>query len=357
MVERRTMELGNQLLEWYYQNKRDLPWRNTKDPYKIWFSEIILQQTRVAQGLPYYLKFVQQFPDILSLANADEQQVMKLWQGLGYYSRALNFHAAAKQIVNTYHGIFPSVYEEILQLRGIGDYTASAIASLAFDLPYTVVDGNVKRFISRLYGIRDNAGKQSTVNLIKEKASRLRSGNPSGDFNQAMMEFGAIVCKPAQPLCSDCFFNSECSALKMNLVDEIPFKIRKTELRERYLHYFLFTYSVRNTNFIYIRKRGYNDIWKGLYDFPLVENQAFGEKPDLNILFNFSQDNSTQYTVSSVEGPVTHLLTHQRLLIWFHHIKTGQALKLPFISVNVDQLVLYPFPKVIDRFLSGKKYL
>jgi len=215
------MHFSKKILAWYYKNKRDLPWRSTKDPYKIWLSEIMLQQTRVAQGLPYYEKFVKEFPSIYHLANATEEKVLKLWQGLGYYSRARNMHNTAKAIVENYKGEFPNTYKELLKLKGIGDYTASAIASISFNVPEPVVDGNVYRVLSRYFGVDLPTNSSEGIKHFKSLAREVMNSNEIRDYNQGIMEFGAIQCAPKTPNCLHCPLNDSCVALKENRVNEL----------------------------------------------------------------------------------------------------------------------------------------
>ncbi len=260
----------NLLITWFLKNKRDLPWRKTKDPYKIWLSEIILQQTRVEQGKPYYYKFIAEYPTIKSLAKANDDEVMKLWQGLGYYSRARNLLFTARQITAQNAGKFPTTYKEINELKGIWDYTAAAISSFAFNLKHPVLDGNVYRFITRLYGITTPIDTAHTRNEVKAILNELISfTNDPATFNQALMEFGALQCTPRLPLCHGCPFNQNCYALKENKISTIPLKGKAIKVKDRYLHYFVFTTPENRT---FIKKRVEKDIWQNLYDFPLIES-------------------------------------------------------------------------------------
>ena len=218
------MKWSETLLKWYFENKRDFLWRRTKDPYKIWLSEIILQQTRTSQGLPYYKKFIKEYPTIKDLALSSELKVLKLWQGLGYYSRARNLHSTAKYILNKYDGKFPNSHKEILSLKGVGDYTASAIASICFDLPHAAVDGNVYRFLSRYFGITTPVGSMIGFKEFKEKATSLMDKSQPGNYNQALIEFGALQCKPRKPDCSKCPFNQDCFALNYDKINILPVK-------------------------------------------------------------------------------------------------------------------------------------
>ena len=260
------------LSKWYDKNKRDLPWRRTKDPYRIWVSEIILQQTRIEQGWDYYLRFIEKFPDLHVLASAREEEVLKLWQGLGYYSRARNMHAAAKEIINLHHGKFPGTYEEIRRLKGIGDYTAAAISSIAFGIPSPVVDGNVCRFFSRYFGIGEPADTQKGKTAVREKAKEHISSEHPGDFNQAIMEFGALQCKPV-PDCMTCPLKTGCVAFQQKRIAEFPVKSKKQRVRTRYFHYLLIKTGKGKNHSVFLKKRTGNDIWKNLFDFPLIETE------------------------------------------------------------------------------------
>ena len=231
------MTLSELILSWYRENKRDLPWRDTFDPYNIWLSEIILQQTRVVQGVPYYEKFLENFPTIKHLANATEIEVLKLWQGLGYYSRARNLHATSKAVVEKFGGKFPNNYSELLALKGIGDYTASAIASICFDEPRAVVDGNVYRVLSRYFGVETPINRSKGIKYFKELATSVMDADHIRDYNQGIMEFGALQCVPKSPDCSNCPLSGSCMALQKNLVDQLPVKLGKTKVRKRYFNY------------------------------------------------------------------------------------------------------------------------
>ena len=263
------MDFTQKIINWYLVNKRDLPWRNTKDPYHIWISEIILQQTRVEQGRPYYEKYVTQYPNIVDLANAPEDAVMKLWQGLGYYSRARNMHATAKMVKELHKGIFPDTYQEILQLKGIGEYTAAAISSFSYNLPHAVVDGNVYRVLSRFFGIDTPIDSTIGKKKFQETATAILDTNNPGLHNQAMMEFGAMLCKPQNPLCAECPVNTACYALQHKCVDALPVKSKRVKPRDRHFNYLYITYQ----DGFFIRKRTGKDIWTDLYDFPLIESE------------------------------------------------------------------------------------
>ncbi len=336
-------DFGIKLLQWYRENQRELPWRSSKDPYKIWLSEIILQQTQVVQGTDYYLKFVDSFPNIQSLANADEETVLKLWQGLGYYSRARNLHASAKLIVEQYDGKFPQSYQDILKLKGVGPYTAAAIASFCFGEPYAAVDGNVYRFISRLKGIHtaiDTGEGKKEFALTAQDMLNVR--NP-GDHNQAMIEFGALVCRPANPSCQTCLFNKDCVAFRKNYVADLPVKSKKVKQRKRYFNYFFIEADGR----VYIEKRINDDIWKNLYQLPMVETE---KKVAINKVF------SNADVRPMLIDKRKHILSHQIIEASFYMANEDilKQLKGNYISVEKEVMMNYPFPQLVVNFLSEK---
>lgn len=340
----------NQLLKWYATEKRELPWRNTKDPYKIWLSEIILQQTRIQQGLPYYQKFIKTYPHVQALAAADESEVLRLWQGLGYYSRARNLHQCAKQVVTQYGGEFPQDYQELLQLKGIGKYTAAAISSFAFDQPHAVVDGNVFRVLSRYFGISDDISDQKSFKVFEEQANTLLPESDAANFNQAIMDFGAIQCKPKSPHCALCPFSSTCFAFNNNLINKLPVKSKKVKIRKRYFDYLVISHEGQ-----YLMKaRKQKDIWQGLYDFSLIESQK--EQSLANILESLGDYN---FTVTDDYGPVKHILTHQHIFARFIALKaqdfdTFDSLKKDFDceSFLAKQIDTLPKPILIEKYLK-----
>lgn len=346
------LSVSNVLIKWYLINKRDLPWRATSDPYIIWLSEIILQQTRVNQGMPYFFKFSEEFPTINLLAEAPLDKVLKLWQGLGYYSRARNMHATAKLVVDQYGGKFPSSYDAILKLKGIGEYTAAAIASLAFDIPKAVVDGNVIRVISRLYGITDPVDKVKTIKEIKDIAQTLIDPSKPGLHNQAMMEFGSLQCTPVNPGCSDCVLKSRCMAYSLGIVDRIPFKEGRTKIRNRYFHYLV----IRNEGGIYLNQRTKNDIWKGLFEFPLIE---WDKELSLEELMQTKEWNSIfkhlPLTIKNVSDSYSHILSHQKLAACFVELEISSEkilLNKDWKLVPMDLLHEYAVPRLVDRYLN-----
>ena len=273
------MQFTDILLHWYADNKRSLPWRGERDVYRVWVSEIILQQTRIQQGWDYYLRFIEAFPDVKALAEADEEQVLRVWQGLGYYSRARNMHAAAQSVMHEHGGVFPKTYEQVRQLKGIGDYTAAAICAFAYGLPYPAVDGNALRIISRVFGIHENIADNSTRKAITEKCQKLMHDSDPEDFNQALMDFGSLQCTPKSPDCEHCPMQDECYAFQHQQVESLPVNIKHIQIKNRYLHYFVCIHQDE----IIIEKREADDIWKGLYQLPMKETKN-NKKLNFNLL-------------------------------------------------------------------------
>ena len=334
---------------WYSANKRDLPWRNTKNPYHIWLSEIIMQQTQIKQGLPYYEVFVKNYPSVFDLANAEEQEVLKHWQGLGYYSRARNLHATAKYIAHELGGKFPNTYPDLLQLKGVGDYTASAIASICFDEPTAVVDGNVYRVLARYFGIDTPINSSQGIKAFKTLAMTLIDNNNPGDYNQAVMEFGATQCKPKSPYCIICPLKDGCIALEKGMVDQLPVKLKKTKVTKKHFNFLVFISEDHKTIF---QKRTSKGIWQNLYQFPLIESQeeinaeAFKTHPMIKSYFD-----SQVYDVSIFNPkPIVHKLSHQHLYTKFWIIEMDT---LPEKGIPVSKLHTYPTPILISNFLEA----
>ncbi len=347
------MDFTNKLIDWYRLNKRHLPWRQTSDPYRIWVSEVILQQTRVDQGLSYYERFLQKFPDIQTLADAGDDDVLKSWQGLGYYSRARNLHAAAQQLVKEHGGHFPENYDEILSLKGVGEYSASAIASIAYNLKYPVVDGNVLRFMARFYGIEIPVNSGKGKKLIREKLEKLISSDEPGTFNQAMMEFGATVCKPQQALCKICVFQEDCVAFRTGKVKDLPVKVYKPIVKKRFFHYLLVLENENNSFFTYINKRTEDDIWKNLYDFPLIEMDKIYSVQELERTERWKaifSENSPRLIFQSRK--FLHKLSHQELHIQFFVFQAEGFNKNDYTRLKADQISNYPVPRLIEIFLD-----
>lgn len=339
---------------WYQQNKRDLPWRANNDPYFVWVSEIILQQTRVDQGTAYYLNFIERFPDVRSLAGADENEVLKVWQGLGYYSRARNMHFAARQIMNEFKGSFPDTIINIEKLKGVGGYTAAAIASISFGLPYAAIDGNVYRVLSRIFGIDtpidSSKGKQEFSDLA---AGLLDRSNPS-IFNEALMEFGALQCTPQSPDCNRCPFGDQCIAFTHNEIAKLPVKSKKTKVKNRFFNYLF----IRHEEYFYLEKREERDIWRNLYQFPLIESpKALTVTELINDARFKSVFSENQITIGSVTPEIIHVLTHQRLHVRFIEITLQKpADHLSWIKIHADEVPDYPVPKLIDNFLMSRSW-
>ena len=344
-------QFSESIIKWYEVNKRDLPWRHSRDPYIIWISEIILQQTRVVQGYDYFVRFINRFPDIDTLAAATEDEVLKYWQGLGYYSRARNLHFAAKSM----NGLFPTSYIDVLNLKGVGDYTAAAICSFAYNMPYPVVDGNVYRVLSRYLGvdvpINTSAGKKVFTALAYE----LLDCAPPAVYNQAIMDFGAIQCVPQSPNCSTCPLIVTCVAYKENLVTQLPIKIKNTSVKNRYLTYFI----VRKNDCIYMRKRQANDIWKNLYELPLIETTDQVKLDQLTSLTAFKElfSNVSIDCLTVLQQQVKHVLSHQVLYVDLYEVTlnpTSEPL-IGYIQSASSEIDQYAVPKLIHSFLE--KYM
>lgn len=342
------MVLSNRLTYWYLQNKRDLPWRKTHEPYQIWLSEIMLQQTRIEQGLPYYKKFISAYPTVFDLANAPQDEVMKLWQGLGYYSRARNLHETAKYVAFELNGVFPDTYKGLLGLKGVGDYTASAIASFCFGEPVAVVDGNVYRVLSRIFGIDTPINSTTGIKEFKELARELLDKKDPATFNQAIMEFGALHCKPQNPLCATCPFNDKCLALKDNRIKELPVKLNKTKLKKRYFNYLVFDLNEEHT---ILEQRSGKGIWNGLYQFPLVESEKLVDAQALQQMDEFKTAvGDSVYSIDLFNRePVIHKLSHQHLYTRFWLINTKD---ISGEIISLENITRYPVPVLIGNFLN-----
>ncbi len=342
------------LLAWYHRHKRDLPFRHTRDPYKIWISEVIFQQTRISQGMEYYLRFIKRFPDVRSLARASEQEVLSLWQGLGYYARARNLLQAARQIVGQHKGKFPKTFEDIRKLKGIGDYSAAAIASVAFSLPYPAVDANVYRFLARYGGIRMPILSSRGRKEIMQIASDLMDPDKPGDINQAMIEMGALQCIPINPDCGKCPFRNRCYAYQAGIVPDIPIREKKSKIRSRYFNYLVIS-SLGKRDGVYIRRREKDDIWKNMYEFPLIETdrqvsikKLAGSAEWKEIFRKFKTE------ITGVSRLYRHVLSHRIILARFIEVRIGAKARLPFLLCNSAQRRLYPFPRLIEKYIAGE---
>lgn len=346
-------QISEILVQWYENNKRDLPWRKTNDPYLIWLSEIILQQTRVSQGFDYYTRFAAQFPTVLHFAAASEDHVLKLWQGLGYYSRARNMHYTAKRISSEFGGQFPSDYRTILSLKGVGEYTAAAIASFAFDLPYATVDGNVYRVLSRLFAIAEPIDSGNGKKLFAELANELLDKNNPGLHNQAMMEFGALQCVPSSPNCGECVLSDSCLAYADGSVSSFPVKQGKTVVKERFFNYF----DVRHGASSFLHKRIANDVWKNLYEFPLIET-------DKEILRENVLENETFRKMFDDAGVVLlkhkmkqkHVLSHRIIYANFFEvvIQNDSYFEAHYLKLKREDLDKYAVSRLVHKYLEQR---
>lgn len=339
-------DFSQKILSWYSHNKRELPWRNISDPYKIWVSEIILQQTRIVQGYDYYLRFVEAFPNVKVLAEADEDEVLRMWQGLGYYSRARNIHTAAQQVMEQWHGTFPTTYEGIRSLKGIGDYTAAAICSFAFHLPYAVVDGNVYRVLSRYFGIETPIDTTQGKKYYAALAQQLLPVKENADYNQALMDFGATQCLPTSPCCESCVLNNACVAYHSHRVGDFPVKSHKVKTKERFFVYI----KVITSQGTWLMRRGANDIWQGLYEYPLMEFDHTPTLADLlktDFVKNLPRDG--QWKV--VKERYRHVLTHQVIWADLYTLTFDYAFSAPskYLVVAKDECNKYAMPQLIHK--------
>ena len=347
------MDFSNKLVNWYQANKRDLPWRHTFNAYHIWLAEIILQQTRVVQGMPYYLAFIKEFPNIEDLANADEDKVLKMWQGLGYYSRARNLHFTAKDIAKNYGGKFPNDYQKILKFKGVGTYTAAAICSFAFDMPYAVVDGNVIRVLSRVFGLDTpfdtTIGKKKFQSLAQQL---LITENPA-IYNQAIMEFGALQCVSKSPDCSICPMQDFCEAYNVNRVNILPVKSKTIKVKNRFLHFLM----INDKGSIYLKKRR-KGIWTGLYEFPFLEfKHRVSEKEvlDSEEWLNFFKANKLD--VCLVSNEFVHVLSHQKIYAQFWQLKAKDISLKECKLVPKKDLLNYPVSRLTEKYFESIKLI
>jgi A/G-specific adenine glycosylase len=342
------MNFSKTLIQWYLQNKRDLPWRNDTNPYTIWLSEIMLQQTRVSQGLPYFLRFTEAYPTVFDLANAQEEEVLKLWQGLGYYSRARNLHKTAQYVAFELKGEFPKSYTELLKLKGIGEYTAAAIASFSYNENVPVVDGNVYRVLSRYFDVETDIASSGAKKEFTALAQELIPNGKANIFNQAIMEFGALQCVPQNPDCINCIFSNSCLALKQKKVLQLPFKSKKTKVTHRYFNYLVFLDEKENTM---ISKRTQKGIWHNLYEFPLIETETeLTDTAILNLIQNqtFVDNEILELQLFNQEA-IKHKLSHQHLNIKFWKIRIKDTL---LNGIDCESVSKFPFPIVIFNFIE-----
>lgn len=348
------MDFTKKLLHWHNKkNTRTMPWKGETDPYKIWLSEIILQQTRVQQGLQYYEKFMNTFPDIHQLAKAQQKKIFKLWEGLGYYTRCKNLIETAKKIVRDYNGRFPSTYEEIRKLKGVGPYTAAAIASFAFNAPQAVVDGNVQRVLARYFGITAPIDTAAGKNLYAKLALALLDKKKPGIYNQAIMDFGAVMCKPKNPNCTDCVFQKDCMSYKKGWTDLLPLKARSIQKKIRWFRYLI----IENADGrIYIRKRTGQDIWKNLYEFVLWESSKLISRKKIAASDFFKKIfHEQKFEISAISEICSQELTHQTIRGQFVHIRIAKPIQVlgDYILVKKSRLKDYPFPKFITAYLQN----
>ncbi|NQY66615.1 MAG: A/G-specific adenine glycosylase [Flavobacteriales bacterium] len=347
------MDFSRKIRIWYKENRRHLPWRETINPYKIWLSEIILQQTKVNQGLSYYLKFVEEFPTITHLANASEEKILKTWQGLGYYSRARNLHLTAKHIQSSLDGTFPTTYDKIIKLKGVGEYTAAAIASFCFKEPKAVVDGNVYRVLARVFNINLPIDSSEGKKHFKELASQLLEPNEPDMHNQAIMEFGALCCTPKKPMCLNCIFEDTCLAKSQGSITIRPVKKMKPKTKSRYFNYLV----ISSHDQILVNKREDNDIWKNLFEFPLFESISEIELHNLeqSELWNTLLSQEKKLTVNQIRLK-KHILSHQVIYSTFWEI-TIQTIdnKSKYKTVKLSDFQELPIPKLIDNYFSNRK--
>ena len=347
------------LIDWYKSSKRDLPWRDTINPYFIWLSEVILQQTRVSQGLPYYKRFIELFPTVEHLARSSDDEVMRAWQGLGYYSRARNLHACSKIIVEELGGSFPNTYNGLIKLKGVGSYTAAAIASFAFREPVAVLDGNVFRVLARCFAIKDDISMPASKKIFSQLAQQNLPDENAHIYNQAIMELGAQICTPNRPLCTSCPLANGCIALKNKLVGELPYKSSSIKVKKRYIYYIIFV----KDNELLIRKRNKNDIWKGLYDFYSIESEfKLDQENIIAQLLEALPVLSGKLHIDSLTGEIKHQLTHRTIYARFLTVRLNSTKdidcvreKFDMIKIPKENLLDFPKPalliKVLEKFL------
>lgn len=350
---------AKKLLKWFSQNHRPMPWKGEKNPYFIWLSEIILQQTRVEQGLPYFLKFKEKYPTVKDLADAPEDEVMRLWQGLGYYSRARNLHFSAKYIAYDLDNVFPTTYPEILKLKGVGTYTAAAIASFAYDLPYAVVDGNVYRVLARYFGIETPIDSTNGIKEFAKLANELINKRKAADYNQAIMDFGATQCTPRNPNCATCPFSKNCVGFNMQKSDILPVKTKKIKKTERFFHYLI----INSKDSVFLQKRLQKDIWQNLYQFPMIEMSKIMTSLELQE-HSYWKEIIKQGTIKKLTLGQSNIykqtLTHQKIRAIFYEINLDEEIDVNFIKkenfilIKKSDLNKFAFPKIIDLFLKDK---
>lgn len=342
-------EFTLKLLKWNnFHNHRPMPWRGETDPYRIWLSEIILQQTRVEQGWVYYEKFIKSFPDVHALASAPEVEVYKLWEGLGYYTRCKNLIASAKMIAEKLNGIFPASYDELIKLKGVGPYTAAAISSFAFNEKQAVVDGNVQRVLARYFGVSTPIDTPEGKKLYRHLAQSLIDEISPGKYNQAIMDFGATICKPRNPSCYQCIQSKECEAFNNGFVNDVPVRQKRPKIKSRWLYYFI----IESSEGVYIRKREAKDIWQNLHEFVLLETKGEAAGDAVSFIHELLQHQS--FSILSESEVYTQQLTHQRINGRFLHIKLNGQINLNgnYMLVKRVNINDYAFPKFINFYLQ-----
>ncbi|WP_461448815.1 A/G-specific adenine glycosylase [Mucilaginibacter sp.] len=344
------MNFADELVQWYLNNKRDLPWRNTTDAYVIWLSEIILQQTRVEQGRPYFHRFLDKYPTVSEFAVADEDDILKLWQGLGYYSRGRNMLKTAREVVELYNGAFPQQYNNLIKLKGIGEYTASAIASFSANEAKAVVDGNVYRVLARYFGINEPINSNKGKKDFQAIANEILNHNHPGLHNQAMMEFGAMLCKPKNPACGICPVNTGCFAFKHNATAALPVKLKTVKVRERFFNYFL----IINNEEILLKKRDEKDIWANMYDLPMIETNQLISLNSIVVMPETIAYFGNAIDIQDVSPVYKHILTHQRLYVRFITIQP-QVLKIQqnWFFTGVKNIEKFALPKIVFIFIKN----
>lgn len=346
------MNFAKEIIDWYQLNKRELPWRNTTDPYIIWLSEIIMQQTRVEQGMPYFMRFAGKYPTVEHFASASEDEILKLWQGLGYYSRGRNMHKTAQLVMEEHAGYFPKNYDSLIRLKGVGEYTAAAISSFSSNEAKAVVDGNVFRLLSRYFGINTPINSAQGKKTFTELANELMDKQQAGTFNQAIMEFGSLQCKPKNPECPSCPLQAGCEARRTTRINELPVKIKSQKIRERYFNYFL---AIKNGQVLF-NKRGPGDIWENMYELPLFETEKPVNAQDLVRSERFVAAFGKDTVICSVSKPVKHILSHQKLYATFIGIENFSEQFLydsAWFYVQLDELEKLAQPKLIFKFFEN----
>ncbi len=346
------MDFAGEIINWYELHKRDLPWRHTNDPYIIWLSEIIMQQTRVDQGTPYFHRFAEKYPTVADFAAADEGEILNLWQGLGYYSRGRNMHYTAQIVMEEYAGYFPTNYDSLIKLKGVGEYTAAAIASFSSNEAKAVVDGNVFRLLSRFFGIDIPINSGRGKKVFTELANELIDKSRAGTYNQAAMEFGSMVCKPKNPVCIRCPLQTGCEAYRTGRINELPVKIKSQRVRERFFNYII----VKNDSGILMNKRGPNDIWENLYELPLFETEMMPEAGSLIFQDDFKKAFGNEVIIKSISDPVKHILSHQKLYATFIEIENYSeqfAIENGWFYVKMEELEGLAQPKLIFQFFKN----